>query len=75
MPLRWGPPPAEKLSVLRGPLAFKIPSKPSGAGYDHPGRCEALDIFGPIRPRRPSKTRSGTKVDLYRLSAASNRGL
>ena len=39
------------------------------------GGVKALGIFGPIKPRRPSKTRSGTKGDLYRLSAASVVGL
>ena len=26
------------------PPTFKFPSKSSGAGYDHPGRCKALGI-------------------------------
>ena len=49
-----------------GPLGFQNPGKASGAGYDANGRCQALEIFGPIKGlRRPHEGR-----DLYRLSAS-----
>ena len=66
-----GPSSARNPGIPWGLPDFKKPSKPSGARYDLIGRCEALEIFGPMRPPGPSKTRSGTKDDLYRLSAAS----
>jgi hypothetical protein len=47
------------------PPAFKISEQARDAGYHHPGRCEALEIFGPIGPGG-LKDASGTKgPDLY----------
>ena len=68
-----GPSSARNLGFRRPPPTSKNRSKPSGAGYDANGRCEALEILG-SKARRPSKTRSGTKRDLYRLCAASMAG-
>ena len=38
-----GPPSGRDFQDFDPPPDFKLPSKASGAGYDHPGRCKALE--------------------------------
>ena len=72
---KMGPSSARNLGFLKRPSStFKIPSNPQALAMTTQGVEKRWGFFGPISPRRPSKTRNGTKGILYGLSAASIAG-
>ena len=70
---KWVLPPRETLDFDGRPRLQKIGVNPRALAMTLTGVVKRWRFWGP-RPRRPSKTRSGTKRDLYRLCAASMAG-
>jgi hypothetical protein len=65
-----GPPSPANLREKTPAPTFKISEQDLGAGYDHPGRCEALGFLVPYVPAGQNGEHPGGR-DLYRLFAAS----